>query len=58
MGKKVVKRSTGEDLGRITVSIGVTQFQPGDIAQTLFGRADSRLYAAKLCGLEPCRLVD
>jgi diguanylate cyclase len=50
MDKKVVKRSTGEDLGRITVSIGVAQFQLADSAQSLIERADGYLYAAKRTG--------
>jgi diguanylate cyclase len=48
--KKIVKRSTGESLGKITISIGVAQFRPGDTAQTLTERADSCLYAAKHAG--------
>jgi diguanylate cyclase len=50
MEKKVVKRSTGEDLGRITVSIGVAQFQFTDSAQSFIERADGHLYAAKRTG--------
>jgi diguanylate cyclase len=50
MDKKVIKRSTGEDLGRITVSIGAAQFQFTDCAQSLIERADSHLYAAKRTG--------
>ena len=48
--KKVVKRSTGESLGRITVSVGIAQFRRGDVAQTLIERADRCLYAAKHAG--------
>jgi diguanylate cyclase len=46
-GKKLVKKSTGDILGRMTISIGVAQFRkneaPGDFVQ----RADACLYAAK-----------
>lgn len=48
--KKIVKRSTGETLGSITLSIGVAKHVPGEpIADTL-GRADACLYAAKRSG--------
>lgn len=47
MGKDLVKRSTGEKLGRVTISIGVAAWRTGDTAQTLMERADSALYLAK-----------
>ncbi|MGD9925672.1 MAG: GGDEF domain-containing protein [Pseudorhodoplanes sp.] len=50
MSKELMKRSTGEHLGRITISIGVATLRPGDSAQSLIGRADSCLYAAKRAG--------
>jgi diguanylate cyclase (GGDEF)-like protein len=34
-------------VGRVTVSIGVTQVLPGDNPLTAFGRADEALYVAK-----------
>lgn len=48
--KELVKRSTGENLGRITISIGVSSFRPADTAQSMIGRADAALYAAKAAG--------
>jgi diguanylate cyclase len=48
--KKLQKRSTGEILGVITISIGVSQFAETDTAETLVQRADSCLYAAKNAG--------
>lgn len=48
--KKVMKRSTGETLGTITVSIGAAQFAPGDTSETILHRADACLYAAKHAG--------
>jgi len=49
-GKKLVKKSTGDILGRITITIGVAQLArneaPGDFIQ----RADACLYAAKRNG--------
>ena len=50
MTKQLMKRSTHEALGRITVSIGVATFVPGESAASLIGRADSCLYAAKHAG--------
>jgi diguanylate cyclase len=50
MSKELMKRSTGEHLGRITISIGVAMLRPGDTAQSLIGRADACLYAAKRAG--------
>ena len=50
MNKELKKRSTGENLGRITVSVGVAALRPGDTPQALIERADSCLYAAKRSG--------
>jgi diguanylate cyclase len=50
MTKELKKRSTGENLGRITVSIGVAALRPGETPQALIERADACLYAAKRSG--------
>ena len=50
MTKELMKRSTGEHLGRVTISIGVAALQAGDTAQSLIERADTCLYAAKRNG--------
>ena len=50
MAKDLVKRSTGERLGRITMSLGVAILQPQDTPDSLIGRADACLYAAKAAG--------
>jgi diguanylate cyclase len=50
MTKELMKRSTGEHLGRVTVSIGVAGFKKGETAQSLIERADACLYTAKRCG--------
>ena len=50
MTKELMKRSSGERLGRVTVSIGVAVLRPDDTAQTLIERADNCLYAAKRHG--------
>jgi diguanylate cyclase len=60
MGKELMKRSTGEHLGRVTLSIGVATHRRGDTVQSLIERADSCLYAAKrngrnrvICEIDP-----
>ncbi len=50
MGRKLVKKSTGDILGTITISIGVAQFGPGDSIETVICRADACLYGAKQNG--------
>jgi len=49
-GKKLVKKSTGDILGTITISIGVAQLSPTDTAEALVQRADACLYRAKNTG--------
>jgi diguanylate cyclase len=48
--KKIVKRSTGETLGSITLSLGVAKYQPGEPMAQVVHRADQCLYAAKRGG--------
>ncbi|MBV9548695.1 MAG: GGDEF domain-containing protein [Alphaproteobacteria bacterium] len=48
--KKLVKKSTGDVLGTITISIGVAQFGPGEGIETVVARADACLYGAKQNG--------
>jgi diguanylate cyclase len=50
MTKELMKRSTGERLGRITVSVDVATLAKGDTPQSLIERADKCLYAAKRHG--------
>jgi diguanylate cyclase len=50
MAKELMKRSTGEHLGRVTISVGVASLRPDDTPQTLIERADTCLYAAKRAG--------
>jgi diguanylate cyclase len=45
--KDVINRSSGEKLGRITMSVGVAEFVPGEKIGSLIERADSALYTAK-----------
>jgi len=50
MAKELIKRSTGQHLGRVTISIGVATMRRGENSAALIGRADSCLYAAKRSG--------
>jgi diguanylate cyclase len=50
MNKELMKRSTGEHLGRVTMSIGVATLAQADSPQSLIERADVCLYAAKRAG--------
>ena len=50
MTKELMKRSTGEHLGRVTISVGVATLHKSDTAQTLIERTDACLYAAKRHG--------
>ncbi len=43
MTKELMKRSTGEHLGRMTISMGVATLHKGDTAQSLIARADACL---------------
>ena len=48
--KELMRRSTGETLGRVTISLGVAQWHEGDDVASILERADSCLYAAKSAG--------
>jgi len=48
--KELLKRSTNEKLGRITLSVGAAQWREGDTVAGLIERADKCLYAAKGAG--------
>jgi diguanylate cyclase len=50
MTKELMKRSSGERLGRVTISIGVALLRASDTTQALIERADECLYAAKRNG--------
>jgi diguanylate cyclase len=49
-GRKLVKKSTGDVLGTITISVGIAQFAPGDTVESVIRRADACLYGAKKNG--------
>jgi len=48
--KKLVNRTTNEDLGKVTVSIGVGLFEFGEPLPDLIMRSDQALYKAKAMG--------
>jgi diguanylate cyclase len=48
--KRLRRRSTNEDLGQVTVSMGIARLQPGDTPPGLVERADACLYASKRNG--------
>ena len=48
--REVIKRSTGVNLGKITISAGVAMMAPDDTPQSMLHRADLCLYAAKNAG--------
>lgn len=48
--KDVMHKSTGENLGRITMSAGVAGLEATDTGETLIERADQALYKAKQIG--------
>jgi diguanylate cyclase len=54
MAKELLKRSTGENLGRVTISIGLTEAMPSDTPKSLIERADKALYVAKRTGRNRC----
>jgi diguanylate cyclase len=50
MSRDILNRTTGQNLGRVTMSFGIAAARKGDGADTLLRRADSCLYAAKCTG--------
>ena len=50
MGRELVKRSTGESLGKVTISLGVAASRPDDSPVSLLERADRCMFMAKRDG--------
>ncbi len=48
--KELVKKSTSESLGHVTLSVGAACYRKGESASDLIERADKLLYAAKAAG--------
>jgi diguanylate cyclase len=55
--KELLKRSTNEKLGRITISGGVAQWRQGESASELIERSDTALYLAKNNGRNRIEIV-
>ncbi len=55
--KELIKRSTGENLGNLTVSIGIAEALPGDTPSSLIERSDKALYKAKEAGRNRCEIA-
>ncbi len=45
--KKLLRKSTNEDLGTVTISLGVANFLKGESVEEFIGRADEALYHSK-----------
>jgi diguanylate cyclase len=50
MRRKIVSKTSGEDYGNITLSIGVSGYVPGEKLNAMVKRADAALYCAKRKG--------
>lgn len=48
--KRLLRKSTNEDLGHITVSMGVSLHRPGESVEEIIERADTNLYKSKQTG--------
>lgn len=48
--RQLQAQGSGQDVGRVTVSIGVAAYRPGESLEALVARADEGLYAAKRQG--------
>lgn len=48
--KQLKRKSTDENLGHVTISIGATEYRDGESSTTFIKRADEMLYAAKRGG--------
>lgn len=58
MDKELVKRSTGETIGRITMSFGVAMMNENDGPKSLVSRADACLYQSKHDGRNRVTIED
>ncbi|MCB1760578.1 MAG: diguanylate cyclase [Gammaproteobacteria bacterium] len=54
---KLLNKETGENYGRITISIGISSYLPGDTPATMVKRADQGLYRAKANGRDRVELM-
>ena len=54
-GSTLTLKSKSKDLGQITVSIGVAEYQPGEPLEFLVERADAALYRPSAAAQKSCR---
>jgi diguanylate cyclase len=47
---RLKRANTGETVGRVTISVGLTAYHAGESTEDFMGRADRALYAAKQAG--------
>ena len=55
--KRIIKKTTGEFLGRVTVSIGISEFQEGESLGYLISRAERALSVARENG-KNCTIIE
>lgn len=48
--RELIKKATGESMGRMSISAGVAELRADECAEALLNRADEALYAAKQAG--------
>ncbi len=56
--KKITRKPTGESLGIITLSIGVTEYVPDEALNDYVQRADAALYQAKAGGRNQAKILE
>lgn len=54
MSRELIKRSTGESLGKVTISVGIAAMRKGDTGVSLLERADQCMFHAKRNGRNRC----
>jgi diguanylate cyclase len=53
-----ISHGNSTEAGKITISLGVTNFEPGDSIETFMARADEALYASKADGRNRVTIID
>jgi diguanylate cyclase len=56
--KDIVNQSKNEKLGRLTISLGIAQLQPGEPISEFIDRADRALYKSKEAGRNRVTMID
>jgi diguanylate cyclase len=57
-GARIVNPRNNQVISTVTVSIGITEFMPGDNIETVIARADDALYCAKNAGRNQTAFAD